>query len=97
LDDLDAKIMAIFTKSPFEFESARSIAKTLRVAHPTILLHLYDYIGFRLFHLHWVPHTLMHNLREKRKEYVKMIFLFLHLAKHNSWHHLVIGDESWFS
>jgi hypothetical protein len=50
LDDLDAKILAILDKSPFE--SAHSIAETLCVAHSTVLLHLYDCIGFRSFHLH---------------------------------------------
>jgi hypothetical protein len=37
LDDLDAKIMAMFAKSPFE--SIWSIAETLYVAHSTVLLH----------------------------------------------------------
>jgi hypothetical protein len=50
LDDLDAKILAILDKSPFE--SAYSIAETLCVAHSKVLLHLYDSIGFRSFHLH---------------------------------------------
>jgi hypothetical protein len=45
LGDLDIKILAILDKSPFE--SARSIAKTLRVAHSIVLLHLYTSIGFR--------------------------------------------------
>jgi hypothetical protein len=48
LDDLDAKILAILDKSPFE--SARSIAETLHVAHSAMLLHLHDSIGFRSFH-----------------------------------------------
>jgi hypothetical protein len=34
LDDLDAKILAILDKSPFK--SARSIAKTLSIAHSTV-------------------------------------------------------------
>jgi hypothetical protein len=52
LDNLDAKILAILDKSPFEL--ARSIAETLHVAHSTVLLyiHLYDSIGFKSFHLH---------------------------------------------
>jgi hypothetical protein len=50
LDDLDAKILVILNKFPFE--SARSIAETLRVAQSTILLHLHDSIVFRSFHLH---------------------------------------------
>jgi hypothetical protein len=63
LDDLDAKILAILDKS--SFESARSIAATLCVAHSTVLLYLHDSIGFRSFHLYWMPHLLTHNLREK--------------------------------
>jgi hypothetical protein len=50
LDDLDAKILVILDKSPFE--SARSIVETPCVAHSIVLLHLRDSIGFRSFHLH---------------------------------------------
>jgi hypothetical protein len=50
LDDLDAKIMAILDKS--SFESARSIAETLDIAHSTVLLYLHNSVGFRSFHLH---------------------------------------------
>jgi hypothetical protein len=49
-NDFDAKNLAILNKSLFE--SARSIAETLRVAHSTVLLHLHNSIGFRSFHLH---------------------------------------------
>jgi hypothetical protein len=42
LDDLDAKILTILNKSPFE--STRSIAKTLCVAHSIVLLHLHIYM-----------------------------------------------------
>jgi hypothetical protein len=63
LDDLDAKIPAIFDKSPLEL--ARSIAETLCVAHPKVLLHLHDSIGFRSFHLHWVLHLLTYDFCEK--------------------------------
>jgi hypothetical protein len=52
LNDLDMKILAILDKSPFEFESAHSIAERLLVAHPTVLRHLHDSIGFKSFHLH---------------------------------------------
>jgi hypothetical protein len=50
LDDLDAKIVDILDKSPFE--SARSIGETPDVAHSIVLLHLHDSIDFRSFHLH---------------------------------------------
>jgi hypothetical protein len=68
-DDLDAKIMAILHKIPFE--SARSIAETLSVASLTVLLYLNDSIGFGCFHLYLRPHLLTHDLSEKRKEYLK--------------------------
>jgi hypothetical protein len=94
LDDFDVKIMAILDKSPFE--SARSIAETFHVAHSTVLPHLHDFIDFRSFHLHWVPHLLMHDLREKRKEYAKAMLPFLYATEHDGWHYLMTCDESWF-
>jgi hypothetical protein len=69
LDDLDAKIMAQLDKSLFEW--ACSIVETLSIPHSTVLLHLHDSIGFRLFHLHWVPHLLTHDLGRKLEEVCK--------------------------
>jgi hypothetical protein len=80
--DLDAKIFTILDKSPFE--SARSISETLNVVNSTVLLHLLDFISFRSFHLLSVPHLLMHDLCEKRKEYVKAMLPFLHAAECDS-------------
>jgi hypothetical protein len=92
LGNFDIKILAILHKSPFE--SARSISETLPVAHSTVLLHLQDSTGFRSFHLHWVPHLLMHDLREKPKECAKAILSFLDAAERDNWDHLVTIDES---
>jgi hypothetical protein len=50
IDNLDVKILAILDKSLFE--STRSIAETLHVAHLTALLHLHDLMGFRSFYLY---------------------------------------------
>jgi hypothetical protein len=94
LNDLDAKILAVFDKS-FS-ESARSIAETLRVANSRVLLHLHNSICFRSFHLHRIPHLLMYNLRKKRNEYIKAILPFLYAAKRDDWYYLVASDESWF-
>jgi hypothetical protein len=69
LDDRDAKILAILNKSLFE--SARSIAETLRVADSTVLLHVHDSIGFRSFYLHWLPHLLTYDFREKERNIQK--------------------------
>jgi hypothetical protein len=95
LDDLDAKILVILDKS--SFESANSIAETLHIVYLTVSLHLHDSIGFRSFHLHWVPHLLTHDLREKRKDDAIAMLPFLYAVKCDSWHHLIIDDESWFS
>jgi hypothetical protein len=94
LDDLDAKILAILAKSPSE--PARSIVGTLHIADSTAFLHLHDSLGFRSFHLHWVPYLLTYNLRGKRKEYAKAILQVLSAAECDSWDYLVTGDESWF-
>jgi hypothetical protein len=98
LDDLDAKILAILDKSlfEFEFESARSIAKTLRIIHSIVLLHLHNSLGFRSFDLYWVRHLLTHDLREKQKTYAKAILPFLHAAERDGWHHLVTNNKSCF-
>jgi hypothetical protein len=69
LDDLDAKILDILDKSPFE--STQSISKTLRVCLAIDLGRLYDSNGFRSFHLHRVPYALTVGLREKRMEYAQ--------------------------
>jgi hypothetical protein len=63
LDDLDGKILAILNKSPFE--SAYSMAERMLVACSTVLYYLHESLGFKLFHLHWVPHLLTGDLREK--------------------------------
>jgi hypothetical protein len=79
LDDLDAKILAALDKFPLE--SDRSIAETLHAAYSTTLVHLHDSVGFRSFHLSWVPHLLTRDLRQKRGEYAKTILPFLHASE----------------
>jgi hypothetical protein len=59
LDDLDAKILVILDKSPFE--SVYSIAERLLVAWPIVLLDFHDSVSFKSFHLHRVPHLLAGN------------------------------------
>jgi hypothetical protein len=71
--------LAIFDKSPFE--SARSIAERLCVSHPTVLERLHMSIGFRSFHLRWVPYLLTDDFRQKPKEYATAILPFLYAAE----------------
>jgi hypothetical protein len=61
-----------------------------------VLPHLHDSIGFKSFHLHWVPHLLTDDLRERRKEHARAMLLFLYVAERDGWHHLVTGDELLF-
>jgi hypothetical protein len=86
------KILAILDKSPFK--STHSISERLLIVHSTVLCYLHDSIGFKLFHLHWVPHLLTDDLREKQKKHARAMLLFLHDAELDSWHYLVTSDES---
>jgi hypothetical protein len=90
LDDIDAKILAIWNKS--SFESARSIAEMLCVRHTTVLNHLHLSIGFKSCHLCWVPHLLTEDLRQKRKDDARAMLPLLHAVQHDGWHYLVTGD-----
>jgi hypothetical protein len=92
LDDLDAKIVAMLDRP--SFESACSIAETLPIAYLTVLLHLYNSIGLRSFHVHRMPHLLTHHLREKRKESAKAILPSLHALERDSWHYPMTNNES---
>jgi hypothetical protein len=92
LDDVDAKILAILNKS--HFESTRSIVERLRVSYITVLNYLHLSIGFKSFHLRWVPYLLTEDLRQKRKDDTRAMLPLLHVAQRDSWHHLVTGDES---
>jgi hypothetical protein len=94
LHDLDAKNLAILDKSTFE--SAFAIAERLRIDCVTVLEHFPVSIGFKSFHLRWMLYLLTGDLRQKRKEHASAMFPFLYAAQRDGWHHLVIGDESWF-
>jgi hypothetical protein len=72
------------------------MAKRLLVAYSIVLQYLHESLWFKSFHLHWVPHLLTDDLREKPKENARAILPFLHAPERDGWHHLVTGDESWF-
>jgi hypothetical protein len=94
LYDVNAKILAISNKSPFE--SARSIDERLRVSHAIMVNYLYLSIDFKSFHLRWVPHLLTEDLRQKRKDDARAMLPLLYAAQRDDWHHFVTGHESWF-
>jgi DNA-binding MurR/RpiR family transcriptional regulator len=90
LDNLDSKIVAILDKTPFE--SSRSISARLNVMQSTVLRYLDKSLGFKSFHLRWVPNQLTDDLRQKRKENASAILPFSSAAKCAGWHHRVTGD-----
>jgi transposase len=61
-----------------------------------MLEHLHMSIGFKSFHLRSVPQLLTDDLTQQRKEHASAMLPFLDAAQRDGWHHLVIGDESWF-
>jgi hypothetical protein len=71
--------LAILDKYPFE--SACSIVERLRVGYTTGLEHLHVSIGFKSFHLRWVPHLLTDDLRQKRKEHASAMLPFLYAVQ----------------
>jgi hypothetical protein len=70
LDDLDSKILEILEKSPFE--SSHSIAEILLVTLSIVLLHLHASIGFKSFHLCWVPHLLSDDFSKNERSMQKI-------------------------
>jgi hypothetical protein len=84
------------TKIQELFESARWMAEVLQVSHSTVLKHLREDLQFQSFHLHWVPRLLTPELREQRSAYASEMIPILAAAAHDSWHHPITGDESWF-
>jgi hypothetical protein len=79
LDDLDSKILAILGKS--QFKSSRSIADRLAVVPSKAMRRLHKLPGFKLLHLHWVPHQLTNHLRDKRKEHASAMLPLLYVVQ----------------
>jgi hypothetical protein len=64
LDDIDGAIVHKMNKHPFH--SCRSLAEEVCVASSTVWKHLTESLGFSSQCLHWVPHELTNDLRDKR-------------------------------
>jgi hypothetical protein len=66
IDFLDIQILSSIEKQPFH--SAYSLAEILDVSHTTILNHLRNSLGMKLFHLCWIPNLLTEQLRASRTQ-----------------------------
>jgi hypothetical protein len=72
------------------------MVEILQVSHSTVLKHLHEGLQFQSFHLRWVPHLLMPELREQGRAYATEMIPILATAAHDGWHHLVTGYKFWF-
>jgi hypothetical protein len=61
-----------------------------------MLRHLHEFLGFKSFHLRWVPHELTNDLRQKQKEHASATVPFFYSAQRDGSHDLVSDHESWF-
>jgi hypothetical protein len=95
LDHIDAKIMFMLEKTPFE--SARSIVHALNVDHATVLHHLGQKLGLKSYCLRWAPHLLTDELRANRKNFVGLMIPYLEAARTDGWKHLVTAMSPSFS
>jgi hypothetical protein len=94
LDHIDAKILAMLDKAPFE--SARSMPHVLGVDDATVLHHLQAKLGLKSHYLRWVSHLLTDELRAKQKEFASLMIPYIVAAKRDGWRHFVTGDKTWF-
>jgi hypothetical protein len=94
LDYSDTAILRIIGKSPFE--SARSIPHLPKISYSAVLDHLHEVLGFKSFHLRWVPHFLTHDLRQKRKDVAREMIPYIEAPFQDNWGTLITGHECWF-
>jgi hypothetical protein len=94
LDDIDGAMVQKLNKYPFH--SCHSLAEDVGVAPSTIWTHLMESLGFASRCLHWLPHELTDDLREKRIAIGRQLLEVLEEAQSTDFRGLITGDESWF-
>jgi hypothetical protein len=95
IDFLDICILTCLEKQLFH--AAYSLAEILNVSHVTILSHLRDAPGMRLFHLRWIPHQLTEQLRITRMQKCQELLQLPETMEASKFHNIPTGDESWFT
>jgi hypothetical protein len=94
IDFFDIQILSSLEKQPFH--SAYSPAEILDVSHTTILNHLRDSLGMKLFHLRWIPNQPMEQLRTTRTQKCQELLPLLEKVEANKFRNVLTGDETWF-
>jgi histone-lysine N-methyltransferase SETMAR len=67
------------------------------MSNTTILNYLHDSLHLQYFHLWWIPHQLIEQLRATKVQKCKEFLLLLESMSANKFCTIVIGDESWFT
>jgi hypothetical protein len=93
IDFSDLQIIFSLEKHPFH--SASALAEILDVSHTTILTHLRDPLGMKLFHLLWTPDQLKEQLRASRVQKCQELLPLLEKRGANEFRNILAGDESW--
>jgi hypothetical protein len=94
IDFFDIQILSSLEKQPFH--SAYSLAEILDVSQTTILNHLRDSLGMKLFHLRWIPTQLTEQLRASRIQKYQELLPVRERMEANEFRNILTGDESWF-
>jgi hypothetical protein len=94
IDFPDIQILLSLEKQPFH--SAYSLAEILDASHTTILSHLCDSLGMKLFHFRWTPNQLTEQLRASRIQRCQKLLPLLEGTEANNFRNILTGDESWF-
>jgi hypothetical protein len=78
------------------FHSAYSLAEILDASHMTILNHLGDSLGMKVFHFRSMPNQLTEQLSASRIQKCQELLPLLKRIEVNKFRNILTGDESWF-
>jgi hypothetical protein len=78
------------------FHSAYSLAEILDGSHMTILNHLRDLLGMKLFHLRWIGNRLTEQLRTSKIQKCQELPPLLERMEANKFRNILTDDERWF-
>jgi hypothetical protein len=78
------------------FSSASSLAEALGVSPATVLNHLHNSLEIKNFHLRWVPHRLIDDLRQVSVAKCGELLRALEAMHRTHFGQIITGDESWF-
>ena len=92
-DAIDLEINTILNLHPYA--TVRMIASIVSCSTSTTLNHLYA-MGYKNYHLRWVPHNLNETQKLKRLNMSKELVQILEKSKENGFADIITGDESWF-